>query len=340
MKVAQVMAGNEEGGLEKHFIELCNGLVAHGVDVVAIAHSRYADRFVPEVTIESVDLARGRRNPFALYKLYRALLRHNVDIVHAQASKAMAMVDTLLPWLTLPAVATQHNLKSNNKYQHFAGVIAVSDVAAAALKHRYVTIVHNGIAPSLQPSQATLNRLTNELELPEGPIFLSVARLVPAKGLDILLDAWQQANVAGTLLVVGDGPEEESLIARTNHLNLSQRVRFLGHRDDISALICLADALLISSRYEGGPYTLAEALLLGCPVLSTRVGMVPDYLPAQFMCEPEAPSALAHLLTTHLGEPKGLREKQGGIFVAARQSLTLEAMVQANMSVYRRVLDT
>ncbi|MEO6699713.1 MAG: glycosyltransferase [Paraperlucidibaca sp.] len=340
MRVAQVMGGNEEGGLEKHFIELCNGLVAQGVEVVAIAHPKYADRFLPEVTFEPVDLTRGRRNPFALYKLYQALIRQRADIVHAQAGKAVAMVSALLPWLKLPAVATQHNLKSSQNYRRFAGVIAVSDVVAAALTREQPTIIHNGISPPERATQAVLDQLIAALALPVGPVFLSVARLVPAKGLDVLLEAWEQVSCAGILLLVGDGPERAALEAQASKLGISPRVRFLGQRDDIAALIYLADALLISAHHEGGPYTLAEALLLDCPVLSTRVGMVPDYLPAQFMCAAGQSEALAQLLQTHLANPENLREKQRGVFAEAGERLTLEAMVKANKAVYQRVLGT
>lgn len=340
MRVAQVMGGNEEGGLEKHFVELCNGLAEQGVEVVAIAHSKYADRFSPSVIFEAVDLTRGRRNLFALYKLYQALVRHKADVIHAQAGKASAMVSVLLPWLKLPAVATQHNLKSGQNYQRFARIIAVSDVVAAALVREQPTIIHNGIATPHRPTQAVLDGLIASLALPVGPVFLSVARLVSAKGLNVLLDAWAQVSCAGTLLLVGDGPDRAALEAQAINLNISQRVRFIGQRDDIVALIGVADALLISSHYEGGPYTLAEALLLGCPVLSTRVGMVPDYLSAEFTCMPGHSEDLAQLLNQHLADPASLREKQCTVFTKAREKLTLEAMVKANMAVYQRVLWT
>tara|TARA_R110001592_G_scaffold179398_1_gene421017 strand:- start:7313 stop:8335 length:1023 start_codon:yes stop_codon:yes gene_type:complete len=340
MKVAQVMGGNEEGGLEKHFVELCNGLVAQGVEVVAIAHPKYANRFLPEVTFEPVDMAQGRRNPFALYELYKALSRQHVDVLHAQAGKAVAMVNTLLPWLKLPAVATQHNIKSSQSYQRFADVIAVSEAVASAIPHEQPIIIHNGISPPERASRDVLEALRVALALPNGPVFLSVARLVPAKGLDLLLEAWGQINCAGILLLVGDGPERASLEAQAAKLNLSHRVRFLGQRDDISVFISLADALLISSHREGGPYTLTEALLLECPVLSTCVGMVPDYLPVQFICTPSQPEALTELLRAHLANPANLREKQRAVFADAREKLTLAAMVKANIVVYERVLSS
>lgn len=339
MKVALVLGGAEEGGLEKHFVELCNGLSERGVEVIAIAHGKYATRFLPQVQFEAVNLARGRRNPWALFCLFMALRRSHADVIHAHAGKAMAMVASLLPFLRLPAVGTVHNVKSATRYlSRFAGLIAVSDAVVGAVQHSRLRVIHNGIPQPQRLDVSCLQALRDSLALPPGPIVLSVGRLVSAKGFDVLLNAWHQVQSTATLVIVGDGPERASLEAQVEVLGLSARTHFLGARTDALALIALADCLVIASRNEGGPYTLPEALLLQCPVLSTRVGMVPDYLPASFLCSVEDVAALATLLQQHLSDLPALLAAQQVIFARAANELTLSAMLAKNINLYQAVL--
>lgn len=340
MRVALVLGGVEEGGLEKHFVELCNGLSECGVHVVAIAHSKYGGRFSPSVRFEAVNLARGRRNPWALLRLYIILRRSQVDLIHAHAGKAMAMVASLLPFLRIPAVGTIHNVKSKTRYlARFAGLIAVSSSVIAGVKHNQVCIIHNGIPLPTHPDDRDLQALRCELAISAGPIVLSIGRLVSAKGFDVLLSAWQQVNSSATLIIAGDGPERHHLEAQTNALGLNARVRFLGARTDALALIALADCLVIASRNEGGPYTLPEALLLGCPVLSTYVGMVPDYLPENFLCPVESIEELADLLQHHLDDLPALLAAQQTLFNRAEEELTLPAMLRKNIRFYEKVVE-
>lgn len=94
MKVIQVMGGNEESGLEKHFIELCNGLADY-CELIAIVHPKYQSRFNSRTTFHALDLNQSRRNLLLLWQLYQLISRHKPDIVHAQANKAIAMIAIL-----------------------------------------------------------------------------------------------------------------------------------------------------------------------------------------------------------------------------------------------------
>ncbi|NCA23702.1 MAG: glycosyltransferase, partial [Betaproteobacteria bacterium] len=111
---------------------------------------------------------------------------------------------------------------------------------------------------------------------------LAVGRLVPAKSFDVLLDAWQ--SIEAPLVIAGSGPLAEVLQARLMSLGLHNRVRLLGHRDDVAQLMRSAELLVISSRNEGGPYVMTEALHARLPMVSTTVGATPEILPADALC--------------------------------------------------------
>lgn len=122
---------------------------------------------------------------------------------------------------------------------------------------------------------------------------LFVGRLVPGKGLDVLLDAWAGIEDVG-LTIAGDGPELERLKARA-----PQGVTFLGRIGPDEVVARMGDAaflLLPSTWYEGFPMTLVEAFSCGLPVLASRLGGIPEIVregETGFLCTPGDASSLS-----------------------------------------------
>jgi glycosyltransferase involved in cell wall biosynthesis len=118
--------------------------------------------------------------------------------------------------------------------------------------------------------------LRDELGL-AGDVLVFAGRLGPQKAVGALLDALVEVP-AVTLVVAGDGPERSRLELRTGELGLDGRVRFLGsvHRDTVLRLFRAADASVLPSAWENFPHTVVEALAVGCPVIATAVGGVPE----------------------------------------------------------------
>lgn len=116
---------------------------------------------------------------------------------------------------------------------------------------------------------------------PERPTLLSVAGLVPRKGMDGLIRAFAMAFPSGdgpVLEIGGDGPERGALEAQAGRLGLSDRVRFLGQLDraGIRAALWRSGLFVLNSRLETFGIVLAEALATGVPVVSTRCGGTED----------------------------------------------------------------
>lgn len=330
MKIALVMAGDEEGGLEKHVIDMANGLAQRGLTVSVVAHPRYGDRFDPGVRFLPVDLALGRRNPLGLWLLWRALRRSGTEVVHAHGSKAASMVGTLLPFLNVRSVATLHSRKKNVRmFRRFQRVIAVSKVSTLNLDHPGIVVIHNGIAPLAAQPQPAFDAWPGDGGLPR---VLAVGRLVPVKGFDVLIRVWKQ--IPARLAIAGDGPERDVLIQALARAGLEDRIALLGYRDDVPALLAAADLLVISSHYEGCPYTLVEALHAGVPVVSTSVGAMPEILPPDVLCPPGDADALRETLQAALGDLEVLRMRFSDVFVHARRDLTFDHLLDNTLSVY------
>jgi len=106
-----------------------------------------------------------------------------------------------------------------------------------------------------------------------------VARLVPIKAHEVFLQA--AAAVAervpeSRFVIVGDGERRNELEALSHRLGLGERLRFLGWRRDLDTVYADMDVVALTSRNEGSPVSLIEAMASARPVVATRVGGVPD----------------------------------------------------------------
>jgi glycosyltransferase involved in cell wall biosynthesis len=141
-----------------------------------------------------------------------------------------------------------------------------------------------------------------------GTIAVTVGRLVPAKGLDLLFTAWRSAIDAApdaTLVIVGDGPLREECEAAARRLGIAESVKLLGTRRDVPEILRRSDLYVSSSRTEGMSNALLEGLASGLPLVATRVGgaedTVDDRVNGILVPEGDAPalaSALQELLTS------------------------------------------
>jgi glycosyltransferase involved in cell wall biosynthesis len=106
-------------------------------------------------------------------------------------------------------------------------------------------------------------------------------RLVPEKGLDLLLQAWAEVvklEPSALLLIVGDGDQRDALVKQAAQLGLNQHVRFTGPVEDTTPYLQASDVYVQSSFTEGLPIAMLEAMACALPILATSVGGVPDII--------------------------------------------------------------
>lgn len=114
---------------------------------------------------------------------------------------------------------------------------------------------------------------SSEASFGAAPCLLTVARLAPQKGLDLLLETAtliKQCGIDFTWLVAGDGPLKAQLNQQIATAALP--VKLLGRREDIGALLSQADVVVQTSYWEGQPLTLREAMQAGRAIVATDVG--------------------------------------------------------------------
>jgi glycosyltransferase involved in cell wall biosynthesis len=165
---------------------------------------------------------------------------------------------------------------------HFAPVseaIAV-DWESRGIPRRRMRVIRNGVATDGMVAVDPEIRATGALDARCFQVGI-IGRLVPVKDHRLFLEiaasvARQRSDVR--FLIVGDGPLRADLEAYARDLGIGSRVDFLGFQSDVGPVLLGLDLLLFSSRSEGIPYALLEAMALGIPTVAPSVGGLPEIL--------------------------------------------------------------
>jgi rhamnosyl/mannosyltransferase len=206
-------------------------------------------------------------------------------------------------------------------------------------------VIPFGVEPrNFDVSDAILTRASELRREVNQPIVLFVGRLVPYKGVDVLLEALAGLNACG--LIVGDGPLRAALEARARELDIAGRVRFLGSvaDDELAAVYRACDVFVLPSvtRQEAFGVVQLEAMAAGKPVVSTDVGTgvgwVNRHGETGYVVPPRDPVALREALRRLLGDPT-LRKSMGDAAAKrVRSTFTLERMIDETLALYRDVM--
>jgi glycosyltransferase involved in cell wall biosynthesis len=186
-----------------------------------------------------------------------------------------------------------------------------------------VRVIHNGIDLVHFKARVGSEEKRQSLGLNRrSPIVGIIGRLVALKGIDIFLQAAKAVlkDLPGTqFVIVGDGPEGESLKNLSRALRIESSVLFLGRRDDIADLIQVFDIGVLCSRTEALPMVILEYMALAKPVISTRVGSVAELVTHEetgLVIRAEDAKDLADALLALLRQPG--RARQMGLAGRAR----------------------
>jgi len=145
-----------------------------------------------------------------------------------------------------------------------------------------IVVIHNGV-DLVELDKAAPAHIRSTLGLDAGSfVFAAVGSLVERKGHRYLLEAFARLCLAGcgesALLVVGEGEEKAALERKCLELNLTGKVFFLGHRDDVQSIMQDIDCLVVPSTMEGMPFVILEAMAASKPVIASEIYGIPEVL--------------------------------------------------------------
>lgn len=268
MRVLQLMAGARHGGAETFFDDLIAALARRGVAQMAMTRP-YPDR-VARLADSGCRVATARfGSPIDLisrFKVSRAAQQFAPDVVLVWMNRAASFAPTGRH-VVVGRLGGYYDLKYYRRCD--ALICNTADIRAYALAGGWpAERVHYIPNFSPAPPGAAVDRAALSTAA-SGPVILVLARLTRSKGVDVAINAL--ARVPGaTLWIAGEGVERESLARVALAAGVTDRVRFLGWRDDRSALLRAADVCVVASRDEPFGNVVVNAWAHGVPLVATK----------------------------------------------------------------------
>lgn len=229
--------------------------------------------------------------------------------------------------------------------RHADAVIGVSRsivarLASTGVQSGRIHCIPNGYGSFGRTGLASRAEARRELGLPtEGWMVGWIGRVSREKALDVALEALAQAEASWQLVVIGEGPERPQMMRLAESLGVGTRVHWKGIVGDAARLIPAFDAVVLSSRTEGTPIVLLEAMHAGIPIIAAAVGGVPDMLGEQeaLLVAPESPRAIARALEELRAHADGAARRARAARERLERQFAMPAWIDAVRSVYASV---
>lgn len=326
IKVFQVIPSLEMGGAEKFVLDLSSNIDRNRFEVSIISLYECSDSmFYKEAIEKQINVIfLNKKKGFdmgTILRFNKLLKEHKPDVVHTHT-----IVDryTIIPCIinrikrkihTVHSVADKEIGSSFARKimyfaYHFCKVVpvGVSSTVTASVKKEYklkdVLTIYNGIDTERYSKKTGRDRTENY-------VFINVARMSSVKNQILLLKAFKlayQKNKKIKLLLVGDGPMRSELEEFINKDGLHGVVKMVGRCNDVENQLKKADCFVLTSKYEGLPMSVLEAMSCGLPIVSTNVGGISDVVVDNhngFLC-----SGDERMISSKMLEIAGSKEKQ------------------------------
>ena len=322
MRILHLVAPGGVGGLERVVHALARGQVQRGDQVLVamvvtspdpirewVEELRDATVPVEVLVVSARAYVRERAQVAALCDRFRP------DVLHTHGFRPDVVDAGVARRLGIPRVTTLHGVTSESlrtriyewiqarMVRRFDAVIAVSRTLGQRLERAGIPsarlhVVPNAWSSTGRPAERGLARQQLGYDADEFALGW-VGRLSHEKGADVMIDAMAELrDLPVRLTIIGDGRERKELEARAVARKVADRVRWTGVLPNAARLFPAFDAWILSSRTEGTPIVLFEAMAAGVPIVATSVGGVPDVIgdAEAVLVAPEQPAMLARAI--------------------------------------------
>lgn len=354
-RILWLSKGLDQGGTESLLFDLITRPELQDFDIevayVSSAHRGMRRQF-EEQGVAVHDLrGHGPMNMRWLLELRRLQRARRYHLIHAHSPLPAAAARVVVGLgSSPPIVTTEHSLRASHRIETRlvnratgrldAFTFGVSDAVTAdhRTRHRPVERLYHGRAALSGHQDRALPDL-------DGDCFnvLVIANLRPEKNLDLLLKALASARRTAPqlrLTIAGDGVEREHLQLTTAELGLNEAVTFLGQVPEARYLLPAFSALALSSRQEGLPVVVMEALQAGVPIVSTRVGGIPELVSEgdNGLLVPSGDAAALSDALVRISTEPGLRESLAAGALAASEGVDVAPAAARYAELYSSLL--
>jgi glycosyltransferase involved in cell wall biosynthesis len=356
MRIIHVVQGLGVGGQERLVMHLSRELIARGHEPAIVSLSPGGEVRAEAGDVPVYDATRGNGvDPSLVARLTALLVKLRADVVHTHNPAPMLHA---IPAALLARVRRRvHTKHGANIYGRrglwvaravawsLDALVAVSPETAEAAKvkerpsSRRLHIVPNGIPLfAFGPDRGARTRVRAELGIPPSSFVIgSVGRLAPEKDYPLLVHALSPLLSDEVRLVLVGSGGERGVIERSIPSDLARFVVFTGLRHDIPALLASFDVFALSSRTEGLPLAIPEAMASALPIVATAVGGIPSAVPAD--CGLLVPSGDAPALRRAVEVLRADRDRAEAMGASgqrhAHAHFSIERMTDAYERIYR-----
>lgn len=357
--IVHVLSSFGVGGQERVALDLAIGQKARGHHVVAISLAPPPDgAMVDEFREHGITAVRvAKRHGFDLTlvpRLARALRRHRADVVHTHNPLPLIYGAPAARLAGAAAIHTKHGLNPGSRGQR------VVRRAAAQLAHAFVAVSETTFDQAKAQRDAPLARMHTiangirldryhpdsearaaarvELGLGDAWVVGTVGRLDTYKNQAMLVRAVAPLLSSDfRLVIVGDGPARGEVEAEVAKLREPRWVVMTGRRMDVPRLIPAFDVFALSSKTEGLPLVVPEAMAAGLPIVTTSVGGLPHVVDdgKTGLLVPVEEGALRDALAKLAGERQLARTMGERARETALDRYSADRMVEAYLDLYR-----
>lgn len=363
MNILHLLAPSEAGGLESVVRLLTMGQTArgHGVCVGGVVGPGMADHpFMKALSDSGVGTA-CLTVPGRAYLRERQLVsdlcrRMTPDVVHTHGFRPDVVDAPVARRFGVPTITTVHGFTGGGwkvqlyervqrrAFRRFDAVVAVSHALAETLVRAGVPGERLHVVPNAYPATPPAMdraRARRRLALPDDAFVIAwVGRLSREKGPDVFVDALAcLGDLPVIASVVGSGPEQEDLATRAHRLGVGEKIRWHGSIPEIASYFRAFDVLALSSRTEGSPVVVFEAMAANLPIAAAAVGGVGEILsPAEaVLVPPENPAALAHALRLVYCDRPTASARADAAFRRLATEFDADSWVSRYEALYRRI---
>lgn len=356
------MPSSKYGGIERFCVELASQLSSKGFHSVFIFESwPESDVFTRDITATGAELhaipARGHCIHFCI-ELARILRHYKVYLVHAHFTKARFYAVPLVKVFGIKKVFYTLHSEIEPLYQikpltrlwyyranSFCKIITVSDQIKEMTLDNWPTADVNRIYLGIHPIEGDRIDARRKLNIPENKtIILTIANFNHIKGLDVAVDSISLLKDFVIkndieLWIIGQPQKDiKDLAAYAKNRGVSNYVKMIGIKNDVSTFICAADIYIQPSRSEGLPLGIMEAMSYGLPIVASNVGGIPEavvHTNSGLLVSPESPQELADALKTVITNNEKGSELANNARIRQREMFSIKENVQDLINTYQ-----
>ncbi|MCC5860638.1 MAG: glycosyltransferase family 4 protein [Gammaproteobacteria bacterium] len=361
MRILHVETGRHLYGGARQALWLAEALAGHGCESVFVCTRGSEVAMAAAGRVETWPLRwQGEADLLALPRLLSAVRRFRPDLLHAHGRRGADLYTAgAAAWTGVPALVTRRVDRPERgrlarwKYRQYRRVGVLSRAIAAALEAGVgAALPPRVLIPSAvdtahyRPDDGARARLASAFELPDGaPVIAMAAQLIPRKGHALLLEALPRvwaSHPTLTCLLFGRGAGHAALAGEIAAQGWTERVRLVGWRADLAALLPAIDVLAHPALAEGLGLILLEAGACGVPVVACAAGGIPEVVvdgETGLLVPPGDAPALAGALLRILDD----RTLARSLGAAARRRVatrfSIPAMAESYARLYRDILE-